>query len=363
MNFPALQIGNMTAKVPIVQGGMGVRISLSSLASAVANEGGIGTISSIGLGDTDIPAKEYEETSRKAFAEEIRKAKSMTNGHLAVNIMGVLSNADDLVTTAVAEGIKMVVFGAGLPTKLPRLVPDPEVNLVPIISSGRGAQLILRSWDKRYSRIPNAFILEGPLAGGHLGFSHDQLDNIDDFTLESLLSDLLEAVKPYEDQYGRKVPIIAGGGVYTGKDIAKMLSLGASGVQMGTRFVATNECDASMEFKQAFINAKKEDIVITKSPVGLPGRAIRNDFLKMVEERGKLKIKCNFRCLSTCKIEEAKYCIANALLSSWSGDVDHGLIFCGQNAYRVNQILSVKELMAELTEELEKEFSLKREAA
>ena len=363
MSLPALQIGNMVAKVPIVQGGMGVRISLSSLASAVANEGGIGTISSIGLGDTNIAAKDYEETSRNALIQEIRKAKSMTKGHLAVNIMGVLSNADDLVVTAVEEGIKMIVFGAGLPTKLPRLVPNPDVNLVPIISSGRGANLILRSWDKRYNRIPNAFILEGPLAGGHLGFSLDQLDNINDFTLESLIPEVLEAVKPFEDQYGRKVPIIAGGGVYTGKDIAKMLSLGASAVQMGTRFVATHECDASMEFKQAFINAKKEDIVITKSPVGLPGRAIRNDFLKMVEERGKLKIKCNFRCLSTCKIEEAKYCIANALLNSWAGDVDHGLIFCGQNAYRVDQIVSVKELMAELTEELEKEVSLKREAA
>jgi nitronate monooxygenase len=363
MSVPALNIGNLVANVPIVQGGMGVRISLSTLAAAVANEGGIGTISSIGLGDTNIAAKYYEETSRKAFIKEIHKAQSKTSGPLAVNIMGVLSNADDLVTTAVAEGIKIIVFGAGLPTKLPRLVEDPEVNLVPIISSGRGAKLILRSWDKRYSRIPNAFILEGPLAGGHLGFSTDQLDNIDDFSLESLLPDVLDAVKPYEDQYGRKVPIIAGGGIYTGKDIANILALGASAVQMGTRFVATHECDASMEFKQAFIDAKLEDIVITKSPVGLPGRAISNKFLKKVESSEKQKIKCNFRCLSTCKIEEAKYCIANALLNSCAGDVDHGLIFCGQNAWRINQIMSVKDLMAELVGELEIELGLKKEAA
>ena len=363
MNFPKLQIGNLIADVPIVQGGMGVKVSLSSLASAVANEGGIGTISSIGLGDVNIAAKDYEATSREALIEEIRKAKSMTNGHLAINIMGVLSNSEDLVTTSVKEGIKIIVFGAGLPTKLPRLVEDPDVNLVPIISSARGAELVLRSWAKRYNRTANGFILEGPLAGGHLGFSQEQLETIDDFKLEAILPEVVEAVNPYEDQFGQKIPIIAGGGVYTGKDIAKMLSLGASGVQMGTRFVATTECDVSPEFKQAYLDAKEEDIVITKSPVGLPGRAIRNNFLKEIEEKGKQKIKCNYRCLTTCKIDDAKYCIAKALLNSHEGDVEHGLIFCGQNAYRVNEIVSVKELIGELTAELEKEYTLERQAA
>lgn len=363
MNIPPLKIGKLVAPIPIVQGGMGVRISLSSLASAVANEGGIGTISSIGLGDPNIKAKNYEQISRESFISEIRKAKARTNGVLAVNIMGVLSNSEDLVKTAAVEGIKMIVFGAGLPTKLPRLVEDPEVNLVPIISSGRGADLILRSWHKRYNRIPDAFILEGPLAGGHLGFSNEQLDHIEDFSLEKLLADLLLAVAPYEDRYGRKVPVIVGGGVYTGQDIARLLALGASGIQMGTRFVATHECDASPQFKQAYINAKVEDIVITKSPVGLPGRAIRNDFLKRVEASQKQRIKCNFRCLTTCKIDSAKYCIAKALVNSWAGNVDDGLLFCGQNAWRVDKIMSVQELMTSLVEELRAELNLQRQAA
>jgi len=352
MKIPELKIGNMTSPIPIVQGGMGVRISLSSLASAVANEGGIGTISSIALGDLDTPGKKYERISREALKKEIRKAKSMTSGNLAVNVMEALSNAADLIKTAVAEGIKMIVIGAGLPLRLPRLVNDEEVNLVPIISSGRAGRLILRSWDKNYNRIADAFILEGPLAGGHLGFSNEQLEHIEQYPLDKLLMDVLEEIKPFEDKYGKKIPVIVGGGIYTGKDIAWMLSLGASGVQMGTRFVATVECDASLEFKQTYIDASEEDIVITISPVGMPGRAIRNKFLKKLETTEKLKIKCPYRCLSACKADKARYCIAKALLNSYAGDVDDGLIFCGQNAYRIKKIVTVKELFTELISEL-----------
>ena len=352
MKIPKLQIGNLKADIPIVQGGMGVRVSLASLASAVANEGGIGTISSIGLGDLEASKQEYERISREALVREIRKAKSMTDGCLAVNIMGVLSNADDLVKTSAEEGIKMIVFGAGLPTKLPDLVQDPTVNLVPIISSARVTELILRVWDKRYARTADALILEGPLAGGHLGFTEDQLEHIGEYALEKLLPQVLETIKPYEDKYGRRIPIVAGGGVYTGKDIARILSLGASGVQMGTRFVCTEECDVSMEFKQAYLDAKEEDIVIIKSPVGMPGRAIKNHFLKDLEEKGRLKIHCPFRCLTACKVEEAKYCIAQALVNSYFGNVDQGLIFCGQNAYRVDKIITVNELIQELLSEL-----------
>jgi nitronate monooxygenase len=348
MKIPKLTIGNMTADIPIVQGGMGVRVSLSSLASAVANQGGIGTISSIGLGDINDSEHDYEKTSRDALVQEIRKAKTMTNGHLAVNFMGVLSNVDDLITAAVAEGVKMIVYGAGLPVKLPELVPDPEVNLVPITSSARVASLILKTWNKRYNRTADALILEGPLAGGHLGFSEEQLEHKEDFSLERLLPELLEAIKPYEDSYGRKIPVIVGGGIYDGADIARMLSLGASGVQMGTRFVCTNECDVSPEFKQAYIDAKKEDIVITKSPVGLPGRAINNEFLQKLEKEGKLRIRCPYHCLTACKVDTARYCIALALVNSYFGDIDDGLIFTGENSYRIDKIVSVKELMDEL---------------
>jgi len=353
MKIPTLQIGNITADIPIVQGGMGVRVSLSSLASAVAKEGGIGTISSIGLGDIEASKHDYEKISREALEREIRKAKSTSNGNIAVNFMGVLSNVDDLILTAIREGIRMIVYGAGLPAKLPALVEDSSVNLVPIVSSARVADFILRSWDKRYERVPDAIILEGPLAGGHLGFSEEQLCQPDKYSLENLLPEILETIKTYEDKHGKKIPVIAAGGIFDGKDIARMLSLGASGVQMATRFVCTEECDVSQEFKQIYLDAKKEDIVIIKSPVGMPGRAVRNKFLDDLEIQGKLKVNCPYRCLTACKVSEARYCIAQALVNSYFGDVDNGLIFCGQNAYRIDKIVTVKELISSLLAELE----------
>ena len=353
MNIPKLQFGSITADIPIVQGGMGVRVSLSSLASAVAKEGGIGTISSIGLGDIEASKNEYERMSREALEQEIRKAKSMTNGHIAVNFMGVLSNVDDLITTAAREGIKIIVYGAGLPVKLPGLVEDSSVNLLPIVSSARVAELILRVWDKRYQRTTDAIILEGPLAGGHLGFSEEQLYQPEKYSLENLLPEVLETVKAYEDKYGKKIPVIAAGGIFNGKDIARMLSLGAAGVQMATRFVCTEECGVSQEFKQSYLDAKEEDIVIIKSPVGMPGRAIKNRFLQNLEIKGKLKVKCPYKCLSVCKVDEARYCIALALLNAYFGHVDNGLIFCGQNAYRIDKIVTVKELISDLLAELE----------
>ena len=353
MEIPKLQIGSITADIPIIQGGMGVKVSLSSLASAVAEEGGIGTIASVGLGDIEAAKHEFEKTCREALEKEIRKAKSMTHGHIAVNFMGVLSNIDDLVKTAVREGIKIIVYGAGLPIKLPGLVEDRSVNLLPIVSSARVAELILRVWDRRYERTADAIILEGPLAGGHLGFSEEQLNHPEKYSIDKLLPEVLEVVKAYEDRYGKKIPVVVAGGIFNGKDIARMLSLGASGVQMATRFVCTVECGVSQEFKQSYIDAKEEDIVIIKSPVGMPGRAINNKFLKDLEIKGKLKIKCPYRCLSVCNIDKARYCIALALINSYFGDVDHGLIFCGQNAYRIDKIVTVKEIISDLLAELE----------
>ena len=353
MNIPKLRIGDLTADVPIVQGGMGVRVSLASLASAVAEEGGIGTISSIGLGDFEAATHEYERISREALQKEVRKARSMTDGILAVNFMGVLSNVEDLLQTAVREGVQMIVFGAGLPMRLPKIVEDPAVNLVPIVSSARGAELILRGWEKRFNRTAGAIILEGPLAGGHLGFTPEQLEHLEDYSHDRLVPELVEAVKPFEDRFGHAIPIIAAGGIFDGKDIAHMLSLGASGVQMATRFVCTHECDAAQAFKQTYLDATEEDIVIIKSPVGLPGRAVRNKFLKDLEAIDKLNINCLYHCLTVCKVADAKLCIAQALLNAYQGDIDHGLIFCGQNAHRINKIVTVKELMAELVRELQ----------
>ena len=348
VELPKLKIGNIVADIPIIQGGMGVRVSLASLAAAVANEGGIGTISSIGLGDLKATGKDFEAKSREALINEIRKAKEMTSGLLAVNIMGVLTNAADLVKAAIEGGVNMIAFGAGLPLKLPAMVKNANVSLVPIISSSRVARIILRAWDKQHHRTVDAFILEGPLAGGHLGFSEEELEHPEEHSIEKILTEVLDVIKPFEEKYEHKIPVITAGGIYDGEDIERMLSLGASGVQMGTRFVCTHECGVSSEFKQAYLDATEDDISIIRSPVGMPGRAIKNKFLKAIEEKGKQRIRCAYRCLTVCKIKSAKYCIAQALVNSYFGDVDHGLIFCGKNAYRVNKIVSVKELINEL---------------
>jgi len=353
MKIPALDIGDIHAPFPLIQGGMGVRVSLARLAAAVANEGGIGTIAAVGLGDIEASKTDFETVSRNALIHEIRRAKSMTDGPIAVNILGVLSNARDLIQTSVREGIKIIVSGASLPLKLPEMVEDATVKLLPIISSGRAADLVLRTWDKRYARTADAVVLEGPLAGGHLGFSFEQLREPEKYALPILLPEVLAAVKPFEEKYGRKIPVVAGGGIFTGTDIARMLQAGASGVQMATRFVCTDECEVAPEFKQAYLDSKEDDIVIINSPVGLPGRAIHNQFLRNLEAGALERLKCPYRCLTTCNIAEARYCIAQALVSAYQGDMDKGLVFCGQNACRVNEIVSIKKLIAELRAEIE----------
>jgi len=353
VKIPPLRIGDVTVPLPIIQGGMGVRVSLARLVAAVANEGGIGTIAAVGLGDIETSKLNFERACREALSYEIRRAKGLTKGPIAVNILGVLSNARDLIETAVREGIKFIVMGASLPLRLPEMIEDPSVNLVPIISSGRAADIVLRTWDKRYRRTADAVILEGPLAGGHLGFSIEQLQEPERYALSVLLPEVLAAAKPFEDKYGRKIPVIAAGGIYTGTDIARMLEAGASGVQMATRFVCTPECEVAPEFKSAYLEAREEDIVIIKSPVGLPGRAIRNRFLRRLEAGEREKIKCPYQCLATCNVAEARYCIALALVNAYQGNMEKGLVFCGQNAYRCDRIVSVHDLIAELKAEIE----------
>ena len=353
MKIPPLDIGDIHLPFPLIQGGMGVRVSLARLAAAVANEGGIGTIAAVGLGDFEASKTDFENVSSQALAHEIRRAKSMTDGPLAINILGVLSNARDLIQTSVREGIKIIVSGASLPLKLPEMVDDATVKLLPIISSGRAADLVLRAWDKRYARTADAVVLEGPLAGGHLGFSFEQLREPDKYSLSVLLPEVLAVIKPFEEKHGRKIPVIVGGGIFTGADIARMLQAGAAGVQMATRFVCTDECEVAPEFKQAYLDSQEDDIVIINSPVGLPGRAIHNQFLRNLEEGTLDRLKCPYRCLTTCNIAEARYCIALALTNAYQGNMDRGLVFCGQNAYRVNEMTSVKKLMAELRAEIE----------
>lgn len=358
MKLSELRIGNLTAKVPIVQGGMGVGISLSSLAGAVALNGGVGVISGveIGFNEPDF-LKNKKEANLRALKAHIKKAREICKkGVIGVNIMAALNNFEEMVIESVKEKIDMIFSGAGLPLKLPQLTKGSDTKIAPIVSSARAAALICRAWDKHYQVAPDAVVVEGPLAGGHLGFSVEELDK-PTHQLEEILRDVLETLKPFEEKFKKKIPVIAGGGVFTGMDIANILYAGASGVQMATRFVATHECDASGEFKQAYIDAKEEDVEIIQSPVGMIGRAIRNNFLDEVKAGIKKPIRCLCNCLKPCNPLKAPYCIADALINAQRGNLKNGFAFVGANVFRIKKMVSVKELMEELVSEAEKYFN------
>ncbi len=344
-------VGEKVAKLPIVQGGMGVAISLSGLAAAGANEGGIGVISAAGIGMLDWETQDFNYNNVNGLRNEIRKARSMTDGLLGVNIMVALSNFGDLVKASIEEDIDYIFAGAGLPLNLPEFINEStNTKLVPIISSGRAAKIITKNWLRKYDYLPDAFVLEGPEAGGHLGFKIEDLEN-PAFQLKKLLPEVLEALTPYEKDKGRKIPVIVAGGIYDGADIHYYLNNGASAVQMATRFVTTTECDASDNFKQTYLEAKKEDIVIIKSPVGLPGRAISNPYLDDVKNGLKHPFTCPYDCIITCKKEQAPYCITLALINAKKGKMRNGFAFAGSNAYKAKKIISVKELINELITE------------
>ena len=353
--MPTLRIGTLEAGIPIVQGAMGVGISLSDLASAVANAGGIGVIATPGIGqfepDWDTNAK---DANKRALQKEIRKAKAKTSGIIGVNVMVALSDYNNLIQCSVDEGVNVLFLGAGLPLGLPDTLPPDRLSeiatkFVPIVSSARAAKLVFRAWQKRYNHVPDAVVVEGPLAGGHLGFKKEQIDD-PDYALEKILPGVIAVVKPFEKQFNKSIPVIAAGGIYTGADIHRFMELGAQGVQMGTRFVATHECDASMEFKEAYLNCKKEDIVIIESPVGLPGRAIRDEFLDRVSSGVRETFRCSWKCLRSCNFKNVPYCIALALTNAKKGNLEEGFAFAGANAYRVDEIVSVKELFETLVE-------------
>jgi nitronate monooxygenase len=347
--MPPLAIGDRISRLPIVQGGMGVGISLSGLASAVAEEGGIGVIAGamVGIEEPDV-GTDGAAANVRALKREIRRARRRTRGLLGVNLMVALMHYPQLVRAALEEEVDVIFSGAGLPLDLPRYRPQgAPTRLVPIVSSGRAATVLCRKWGSRFGCLPDGFVVEGPMAGGHLGFKVEQIDD-PDYALERLVTEVMEAVRPFCRERGRAIPVIAAGGVYTGADIHRFLELGAAGVQMGTRFVATRECDADDAFKQAFVDAKKEDLVVIRSPVGMPGRALRNRFLDDVDRGLKKPFRCPFHCVRTCDRETTPYCIALALAAARKGRLRHGFAFAGKNAYRVTSIVTVKELMAEL---------------
>jgi len=349
-----LRIGNLAAKLPIIQGGMGVGISLSKLASTVANEGGIGVISTAAIGMFEPDSfTNYLEANIRVLKREIRKARELTKGILGVNIMVALTNFADMVRTSIEERIDIIFSGAGLPLNLPQFLKRTQkTKLVPIVSSGRAASIISKIWLKKYNYLPDAIVVEGPMAGGHLGFKEEQISD-PEYSLEKLIPEVIKEVRLFEEKCKKPVPVIAAGGIYTGKDIYKFLQLGASGVQMSTRFVTTYECDASIEFKKAYINSEKEDIVIIKSPVGMPGRVIRNKFIDDVNKGEKKPFKCPYHCIKTCDFKNCPYCIALALANAKKGNLKGGFAFAGTNAYRTKEIISVKELMDSLLEEYE----------
>lgn len=345
----SFRIGNFTIQVPIIQGGMGVGVSLHGLAIAVANQGGVGVISSAGLGllyrgfSTD-----YEFACIHGLKEEIAKARAKTKGILGVNIMCAMTNFADTVKTAIQEKIDIIFSGAGLPMDLPSFVDeDNHTRLVPIVSSGRAAKIICEKWTSHYDYLPDAIVVEGPKAGGHLGFKPNQIFD-ENFKLETLVEDVCKAIEPYEKKYDRKIPVIAGGGIYTGEDAFNIMQHGASAVQMGTRFVTTEECDAAQEFKETYINATQENIEIIISPVGMPGRAIKNSFIEKVREGKKQPLNCPFHCIKTCEIETSPYCIFMALYNAYNGKMEGGFAFAGSNAYRAEKIETVGSVFADL---------------
>ena len=353
-----LTIGPYTAKLPVVQGGMGVRISLSGLASAVANEGGIGVIATAGIGmeEKDYIA-DFLEANRRALRAEIKKAREATKGLLGVNILVPLSNYADMARTAIEEKVEFIFSGAALPLSLPSFLEGSKTTkLVPIVSSARAAKIIIRKWMDKYRYRPDALVVEGPKAGGHLGFKEEELDD-PAFALEALLEPILKEAEAAGKEDGNLIPVIAAGGIYTGEDIYSAMAAGASGVQMATRFVTTEECDAAPGFKQAYIDAGPDDMVIIKSPVGLPGRAIRNGFLDDVAAGKKTPFKCPFHCIVTCDYQKSPYCIALALMSAARARMKRGFAFAGANAYRAEKITTVKEVVSSLLEGYAQAFS------
>ncbi len=346
-------IGKYKIELPIIQGGMGVGVSLNKLASAVANEGGVGVISAAGLGLLYTDGKStYPEKCIYGLREEIRKAREKTRGVIGVNIMVALSNFADMVRTAIEEKADVIFSGAGLPLDLPSfLTPDCRTQLVPIVSSARAARLICEKWSTNYNYLPDAIVVEGPKAGGHLGFKREQIED-ENYSLERLIPEVVAVAESYA---GRKnIPVVAAGGISTGEDIARFMALGASAVQMGSIFVPTEECDASMEFKMVYIDSRAEDMRIIQSPVGMPGRAFDGEFIRSVARGNEKPRSCPFHCIKTCDYTKSPYCIIKALYNAAKGDMKKGYAFAGGNAYLADKIRSVREVV----EKLKADFTL-----
>lgn len=344
-----LIVGDLEIKVPIIQGGMGVRVSTSSLAAAVANCGAAGTIASVGLPpDTAENRADVPKSCREHLLADIKKAKTLTRGVVGVNIMVALSNYEDISRATAKSGADYIISGAGLPLRLPEYTEGSSIKLIPLISSARGAEVVFRTWKRRYNRIPDAVIVEGPLSGGHIG--GNSLSELRAGQLTDLGGSVKEVISVVS-AYGKHIPVIAAGGIFDGKDMARFLRLGAKGVQIGTRFIATHECSAAEKYKQLFVDSDEKSLVYIQSPVGMPAKVIRTKFIDEMLQGGRRPISCNYRCLRTCDPEKAPFCIAKALIDAVEGDIDNAVVLASSYVGRIKKIVSVKELIDEITSE------------
>ena len=348
-----IRFDHRTLQLPIIQGGMGVGVSLSSLAGHVMKEGAMGVISAAhpGYRRPDF-RKDSIAANCAAIHEECARARAISegNGLLGINIMVASTDYDTYVRAAIDAGVDAIISGAGLPLHLPKLTKDSDVLLAPIVSSARAAHLILRTWDKHYQTCPDFIVIEGSEAGGHLGFSREELEEGRCQPLDAIVREVLGLLAPYEERYQKKIRVFAAGGIFDGNDIARMLRLGADGVQMATRFIATYECDAADSFKQAVLQCTKEDIRLIKSPAGLPGRALNTRFIRRVEGQTICMNDC-LRCMKPCDPSHTPYCISEALITSVSRDAQDGVVFVGANAWRIDSLLHVSQLLTQLKEE------------
>ena len=349
MDRKPLKIGELTARIPVIQGGMGVGVSLGGLAGSVAAAGGVGVISTAQIGWREEDFKKNPlEANFRAVKKEIAKARELAQGGIiGVNIMVATQHYQDYVKTAVSAGIDLIISGAGLPIDLPKMVENSKTKIAPIVSSLKSLHVICKMWDRKYHRAPDLVVIEGPKAGGHLGFTKEELSDTDALDYDSVIRSIILQTREYEEKFGKEIPVVVAGGIFDREDMDHALSLGADGVQMGTRFVTTYECDASPAYKQAYIKAEKEDICIVQSPVGMPGRAIKNEFMERVKAKRQPIPYC-YHCITTCKPKEIPYCITDALVQAVEGNVEHGLLFCGANAYRCRKLEYVKDIFQEL---------------
>ena len=350
-----VEFGRRRMAVPIIQGGMGIGVSLERLSGAVAACGGMGVLSAAHAGyrAEDFGARPVEANMRE-LGSAVARARQIARGVglIGVNVMVACQDYARYVKTSVEAGADAIISGAGLPLELPSFAEGRDVLLAPIVSSAKAVKLICRSWQTRYNRLPDFVVVEGAEAGGHLGFSANELVGKTARPLADLVRDVVAAVNPFAETVGRKIPVFAAGGVFTGKDIGELMACGADGVQMATRFIATEECDADDGFKQAIIDSREEDIGIVVSPVGMPARAIQSPFVKRVASGVRERIVKCVRCLRGCAPADAPYCITQALVNAAKGRREDGLFFCGANAFRVDRIRKVDELIAELMDEL-----------